>query len=248
MERSDDDHTWERIPTRIISNASQSNNAESKHSQEVRQHLKAGFTKVTKLVKFVNLTQAHQGHNQARNTVFFTEFMKESIRNNLPGLENPSDLRNPHLFFDKQIFKYYNVSELKEGLSFGELALIRKRPRAATVVCVQETELAMISKQDYESILLDIEQRKYQKQVELFEKILNCDINKDAVTRIAYMFTKRKYNYGDKIYIESEEARELYLVKKGNVEISKSIKMKIHPEADFLKKESPATGSIRVRT
>ena len=85
----------------------------------------------------------------------------------IPGLDN-NDLKNKDLFFDNGVFKYNIVQNLKSGDVFGELAIIRKKKRAATIVCLESAHMAVLMKKDYESILLEQETAKFQKLVDFF--------------------------------------------------------------------------------
>jgi CRP-like cAMP-binding protein len=42
---------------------------------------------------------------------------------------------------------------IKTGASFGELALITNKPRAATINCMQDCHFAVMAKSDYEKVL-----------------------------------------------------------------------------------------------
>ena len=42
-----------------------------------------------------------------------------------------------------------DVVQLKTGKSFGELALIKNKPRAATIKCNEDCHFAIMSKSDY---------------------------------------------------------------------------------------------------
>lgn len=59
-------------------------------------------------------------------------------------------------FLDKEINTYEicilkEVAELKEGMSFGELALMENQPRSATVYCkTQNVYFAVLNKKDFE--------------------------------------------------------------------------------------------------
>ena len=45
------------------------------------------------------------------------------------------------------------VSKMAKGKSFGELALITSKPRAATIKCLEETDLAVFDKLSYEKVV-----------------------------------------------------------------------------------------------
>jgi CRP-like cAMP-binding protein len=46
---------------------------------------------------------------------------------------------------------------LKSGKAFGELALIKNKPRAATIRCNEDSHFAVMSKVDYEKVLQKID-------------------------------------------------------------------------------------------
>lgn len=54
---------------------------------------------------------------------------------------------------------YIQVVALKAGQSFGELALISHKPRAATIRCREKTKFAILDKKGYQKIF-----EKYQKK------------------------------------------------------------------------------------
>ena len=50
------------------------------------------------------------------------------------------------------------VAQLSKGQSFGELALISNKPRAATVRCLSECHFLVLQKQDYQRVLGRLEE------------------------------------------------------------------------------------------
>lgn len=48
---------------------------------------------------------------------------------------------------------FTEVKSLAEGDSFGELALLEKKPRAATIITSSDTELIVFEKDDFDNIL-----------------------------------------------------------------------------------------------
>ena len=60
------------------------------------------------------------------------------------------------------------VLELFEGASFGELALIYKKPRAATIKVHTDTYLATLSKKDFHRILKSAEEERIIRSVNYF--------------------------------------------------------------------------------
>lgn len=52
---------------------------------------------------------------------------------------------------------FFEATIVRSGKSFGELALLKKRPRAATIKSVEDCHFAVMSKADYEKVLQKIE-------------------------------------------------------------------------------------------
>jgi CRP-like cAMP-binding protein len=57
-------------------------------------------------------------------------------------LEQIEEYKNEYQWFIK-------ISRLVTGASFGELALINDQPRAATIQCLSDVYVAVLSKNDY---------------------------------------------------------------------------------------------------
>ena len=54
---------------------------------------------------------------------------------------------------------FIEITKLEEGKSFGELALINDRPRAATIMGLTDCHLATLDKQDYLRVFKKIENK-----------------------------------------------------------------------------------------
>ena len=52
------------------------------------------------------------------------------------------------------------MATLDAGKSFGELALIMQKPRAATIKCIEDTFFATLDKSDFEASLSRIEKKR----------------------------------------------------------------------------------------
>ena len=67
---------------------------------------------------------------------------------NIPKPIDPDSKKPP-----KIEFVLTNVKSLKAGESFGELALIDNKPRAATIICKENCHLAVLEKNHFNKIL-----------------------------------------------------------------------------------------------
>ena len=63
---------------------------------------------------------------------------------------------------------FVEVVELQPGHSFGELALLSDKPRAATVRCLTDCTLAVIGRHDYQRLLQKIEQKHIEERIQFF--------------------------------------------------------------------------------
>jgi len=83
------------------------------------------------------------------------------------------------------------VVTMRQGKGFGELALKKERlmPRAATIKCIGNCHLAVMSKEDYNKVLAKIEARKLRKLIDFFKNIPFLSKNsKTYLTKLHYSF------------------------------------------------------------
>lgn len=132
-----------------------------------------------------------------------------------------SDL-NPNciddIFVDGTL-KYTYYSNLKEGYCFGELGLLRGKPRSATVVCKEDCHFAVMLAEDYKTIVAVIERKKIYNKFEFFKKFLVKGIAYDNLAKLAYSFEKKKYGRNEYVFKEGDPGNEVFLIKKGEVQV-----------------------------
>ena len=63
------------------------------------------------------------------------------------------------------------VAQLTPGMSFGELALIKDQPRAASILCNTDCHFAVLSKEDYMNIIGKVEAKKLDKFIDFLQEI-----------------------------------------------------------------------------
>ena len=59
-----------------------------------------------------------------------------------------------------------SVNSMKQGQSFGELALITNKPRAATIRCATGCHFAILNRESYHKCLGKIEQKRRQNLID----------------------------------------------------------------------------------
>jgi CRP-like cAMP-binding protein len=83
------------------------------------------------------------------------------------------------------------------GKSFGDLALINNKPRAATIKCLTDCHFAVISKNVYERILKKIEVKNQNKLVDFFQHLPFFEgWSRTALAKLKYNFAQREFICG----------------------------------------------------
>jgi len=122
---------------------------------------------------------------------------------------------------------------LGQGKSFGELAVqkdvnikIAKRAkfRAASVLCRTDCKFAVMNKSDYQSVLDNIDRRKVDKLKEFFQQIpLFKLLPRNVLNTLHLSLTKLTYERGQRVCKEGEDSENLYIIIKGEFEVSKVV-------------------------
>jgi len=129
------------------------------------------------------------------------------------------DLDCPWKYFTEGTFHYNIGNLLKDGDFFGELGLLTKKPRRATVLCLEETFLMYLEKTDYKNVVQSVDYGKITKKIEFFERFFLRGFTQDSILKLSYFFLKRKYGLNEVIYEENEKANGCYLIKKGEIAV-----------------------------
>ena len=111
--------------------------------------------------------------------------------------------------------------EYGQGYSFGEIALIKKITRTATIKSSDNTICLSISKTEYNEAMKEIESKKLAKEIDAFKKtyqFLDC-INNERMISIFNSFSKIVLYKGDYLYHQNDINDYLYLTVRGNFEI-----------------------------
>ena len=111
------------------------------------------------------------------------------------------------------------------GCSFGELALLKTRGRAATIQCAMPSKFAIVDQKDYLKTVGLEENLKLKKIVSffrsfrVFEKVKPMDMQ-----RIQKHMKQVKFIRGQKVFTEgSSKTDGLYFIESGDFQVSQSI-------------------------
>ena len=85
---------------------------------------------------------------------------------------NLKEIAEPSRYIEKGVLKYNFILTLGCGKMFGELGLLMKKPRAATILAKEDTEFAVLSANDFRKILEVVELKKIDDKVNFFKKFM----------------------------------------------------------------------------
>lgn len=150
----------------------------------------------------------------------------DSLGRTQPG--NPVRSQNPHrtrrgsMFSDPSAIYGPRVAILTSGQSFGELALINTASRAATILAQESSEMLLIMKQDYETVLQAEQARALNEKVDILRAIPALrDWPNSRLSKLSYGIITRSYPRDTAIVSEGESWRDLYIVKSGGCKVVK---------------------------
>lgn len=132
--------------------------------------------------------------------------------------KNSYHMNQPLTFFIEEDQK---LGEFGKGFAFGEIALIKRCQRNATIKSETTSWLLSIDKSDYNKVLRELEEKRLEKQLgdfkrdyPLFEKwTLN------QMIRLFNCFSKRTLTQGEYLYKQNEDADTIYIIQKGTFDV-----------------------------
>ncbi|KAL4492827.1 hypothetical protein ABPG73_010376 [Tetrahymena malaccensis] len=125
-------------------------------------------------------------------------------------------------FFQDGVSKYKYLLTLNPGSMFGELGLLLKKPRAATILAREDTEFAVLNASDFSNILSVGEMKQINRRLQFFAENFLQGCGKEIVTKYSYNFKCVKYSIGNIIYNQGDSSQNVYIIKKGFVELSQT--------------------------
>lgn len=94
---------------------------------------------------------------------------------------------------------------MKQGQAFGELALIKDQPRAATIKCREDCVFIVLNKYNYENIIGDMEERNLIMKANFLESLdLFSKLRRPQIESLTYYFQILNYTQNHVLYQENE--------------------------------------------
>lgn len=110
----------------------------------------------------------------------------------------------------------------------GASALTSPHPWSSTCTALANTKLAVISKTDYDAVVVKLEELKNARLVEFFQHIpAFARMRKAAVHRIAALFAHRHYVRKQCVYRPGDQSEEVYIVRNGEFGLSQTVTPKV---------------------
>ena len=119
--------------------------------------------------------------------------------------------------------KYIEVATLPAGCSYGELALIRHKPRAATIRATEDCHFAVLEKIDYQKVFGKIQEKILNQKIDFLKSVVVFKSwNRVAVAKLTYYFKEVELLRGHYLYREGEPCRQTFVIQSGSFEATKN--------------------------
>eukprot|EP00347_Sterkiella_histriomuscorum_P000821 403374386 len=119
---------------------------------------------------------------------------------------------------------FIQVAKLIDGSSFGELALLEQKPRAATIRCLQNSHFMVLTKNDYVRVIGKIERRAYNDKINFLRNIpVFSLLTRTSLGKMTYYFENKSCIRDSFLYKEGDQADYVYIIKSGEFEATKRI-------------------------
>lgn len=130
-------------------------------------------------------------------------------------------------FLKVEFPNFEKVGEMISGCSFGEIALQQHSERTATIICSDTCHLASLTRETFTNMLSDYYEQLQEKNLKFLKQVsMFSDWNNPMINQIYYHFTFQESKLNQCIYKEDDPADFIYLIREGEVEISKLIEIK----------------------
>eukprot|EP00520_Triparma_pacifica_P014633 CAMPEP_0118647982 /NCGR_PEP_ID=MMETSP0785-20121206/8904_1 /TAXON_ID=91992 /ORGANISM="Bolidomonas pacifica, Strain CCMP 1866" /LENGTH=648 /DNA_ID=CAMNT_0006540127 /DNA_START=181 /DNA_END=2124 /DNA_ORIENTATION=+ len=117
------------------------------------------------------------------------------------------------------------VGELLPGQGFGDRSLETDEPRSATCVTSERTQCVVIKSNEYKIMMKNLQQKKLTQNMGFLQH--DCKIMRSwtypKVFKLSKALVRRRFDAGDAICKQGEEAHVMYLLYKGTVSIQKEV-------------------------
>ena len=166
------------------------------------------FLLITKNVKYDELKYKRM---KAKNDLFFGGIKDLTTIN-----PNLGFMKNKHNFLIEDEEKR---GEYSEGFAFGEIALINKTVRNATIKSKTNSILLTIEKDDYNKAIYEFQRKALSKELEAFSKKYSFfqNFNSENILQVYNFFGQKTIYKGEYLYKQNDESDYIYILKSGTL-------------------------------
>ena len=117
------------------------------------------------------------------------------------------------------------LGEFSSGFTFGEMALIKKTKRNATVIALNPSTLLSIEKYDYNNVIRRLEEKRLEKEICKFRLNYPLFFNWSNFNILDFFncFQHLRLTQGEFLYKQNDESDCIYLIKEGIFEMFSDI-------------------------
>ncbi|EWS72675.1 cyclic nucleotide-binding domain protein (macronuclear) [Tetrahymena thermophila SB210] len=133
---------------------------------------------------------------------------------------------------DDVLIEKVHIRDLNEGESFGELALIDKKPRSATVTCITDCHFITFDKISFDKIIKNQQIKQFKEELlRLKKNYLFSRFSGNSLKNLYLLFQIIPFKKGDVIVKEGEKSDKIYVVREGEFKVSRTAYIKIEADA-----------------
>ena len=113
------------------------------------------------------------------------------------------------------------LGEFSNGFTFGEIALIKKSKRNATVIALKNSALLSIEKYDYNNVIRRLEEKRLEKEIYKFKNNYPFFYhwNNYNILEIFNCFHHLRLTQGEYLFKQNEESDSVFIVREGCYEM-----------------------------
>jgi CRP-like cAMP-binding protein len=114
------------------------------------------------------------------------------------------------------------VLQLGKGAAFGELALEQKKPRAASIYCIQDSHFGVLDKSNYKRILLQHVKESQMESVLFLQSLpMFSNYTRDTIRKLLFFFKEIDYQRNQIVYREGDTSASVFIVRSGEFKFVK---------------------------
>ena len=158
-----------------------------------------------------------------KNKIFFDVISNDNEKKNINEVINVQKAKSRidiNLLKNKQVFimeEEEKLGEYGEGFSFGEIALIKKTGRNATIKAKINCVLLTIENNEYNKAILEYQKKKLNNDIEDFIKTYSFfkDFSQEKIIRLFNCFSKKTIYKGECLYEQNKKDENIYIINEG---------------------------------